>query len=152
MVLAPWLKWPRARMITGPIEVAALVADPARATMLSALLDGRAMTASELALTADHAPDRQPHLGKLTKAGLLSFDRNGRHRYFQLASPTVSEMIEGIVAVALAKRPRFQPLSRQARAVGAARTCYNHLAGRLGDDLRSDSCCAHPSSLPFSRS
>jgi hypothetical protein len=62
-------------------------------------------------------------------------DRNGRHRYFQLASPNVMEMIEGIVAVALEKRPRFRPLSPQARAVSAARICYDHLAGRLSVDL-----------------
>jgi DNA-binding transcriptional ArsR family regulator len=59
--------------------------------MLSALLDGRAMTASELALTARITRQTaSTHLGKLTKAGLLSLDRNGRHRYFQLASPTVA--------------------------------------------------------------
>lgn len=113
-----------------------MVGDPARAAMLSALLDGRAMTASELALAARITPQTaSTHLGKLTKAGLLSVDRNGRHRYFRLASPKVVEMIEGIVAVALEKRPRFGPLSPQARAVSAARICYDHLAGRLSVDL-----------------
>jgi DNA-binding transcriptional ArsR family regulator len=125
-------------MIKGPIiaEIATLVGDPARATMVSALLDGRALTASELAGTARITPQTaSTHLGKLTKAGLLSVDRDGRHRYFRLASPTVAEMIEGIVAVALEKRPKFRPVSRQARAVSAARICYDHLAGRLSVDL-----------------
>ena len=125
-------------MITGPIiaEIAALVGDPARATMVSALLDGRALAASELAVAARITPQTaSTHLGKLTKAGLLSVVRNGRHRYFRLASPTVADMIEGIVAVALEKRPRYRPLSQQARALSAARICYDHLAGRLSVDL-----------------
>lgn len=125
-------------MIAGAIiaEVATLVGDPARATMVSALLDGRALTASELALAARITPQTaSAHLGKLTKAGLLSVERNGRHHYFRLASPKVAEMIEGIVSVALENRPRFRPLSRQAHAVSAARICYDHLAGRLSVDL-----------------
>ncbi len=125
-------------MITGPIiaETAALVGDPARATMMSALLDGRALTASELALAARITPPTaSAHLAKLTAAGLLSVARSGRHRYFRLASPKVVEMIEGIVAVALEKRPRYPPLSDEARALNAARICYDHLAGRLSVDL-----------------
>ena len=125
-------------MITGHIiaESAALIADPARATMLSALLDGRALTADELALAARITPQTaSTHLAKLTEAGLLSVVRNGRHRYFRLASPTVADMIDGIVAVTLQKRPRYRPLSRQARALSAARICYDHLAGRLSVDL-----------------
>jgi DNA-binding transcriptional ArsR family regulator len=125
-------------MITGPIiaEIAALVGDPARATMVSALLDGRTLTASELASAARITPQTaSTHLAKLTEAGVLSVVRNGRHRYFRLASPTVADMIDGIVAVALEKRPRYRPLSRQARALSAARICYDHLAGRLSVDL-----------------
>jgi len=125
-------------MITGPIiaEVAALVGDPARATIVAALLDGRALTASELAFAARITPQTaSTHLAKLTEAGLLSVARDGRHRHFRLASPTVADMIDGIVAVALQKRPRYRPLSRQARALSAARICYDHLAGRLSVDL-----------------
>jgi len=104
--------------------------------MVSALLDGRALTASELALAAHIRPQTaSTHLAKLTEAGLLSMVRSGRHRHFRLASPTVVDMIDGIVAVALAKRPRYRPLSRQARALSAARICYDHLAGRLSVDL-----------------
>lgn len=125
-------------MITGPIiaEVAALVGDPARATMVWALLDGRALTASELASAAGITPQTaSTHLARMTEAGLLSVVRGGRHRYFRLASPAVAGMIDGIVAVALEKRPHYPPLSRQARALGAARICYDHLAGRLSVDL-----------------
>jgi DNA-binding transcriptional ArsR family regulator len=138
MVLARARNCHREGMIKGAIiaEVAALVGDPARATMLSALVDGRAMSANELALAARITPQTaSTHLGRLTKAGLLAVDRNGRHRYFQLATPKVAEMIEGIVAVALENRPRFSPVSPQARAVDAARICYDHLAGRLSVDL-----------------
>src|ERR1700720_1647149 len=132
-------------MITGPLiaEIAALVGEPARATMLSALLDGRALTASELAFAARVTPQTaSTHLAKLTEAGLLSPIRDGRHRYFRLASPKVVEMLDGIVAVALENRPRYRPVSRQARELCAARICYDHLAGRLSVDL-TDFLTAH---------
>jgi DNA-binding transcriptional ArsR family regulator len=125
-------------MITGPLiaEIAALVGEPARATMLSALLDGRALTATELAFAARVTPQTaSTHFAKLTEAGLLSPIKDGRHRYFRLASPKVVEMLDGIVAVALENRPRYRPLSRQARELSAARICYDHLAGRLSVDL-----------------
>jgi len=125
-------------MITGPIltEIAALVGDPARATIVSALLDGRALTASELAGAARVRPQTaSTHLAKLTRAGLLSMVREGRHRYFRLASPAVADMIDGIAAVALQKRPRYRPLSAHSRALSEARICYDHLAGRLSVDL-----------------
>ena len=111
--------------------------------MLSALLDGRALTAGELAFAARVTPQTaSSHLAKLTGAGLVSPTRNGRHRYFRLASPQVVEMLDGIVAVALENRPRSRPLSRQARELSAARICYDHLAGRLSVDL-TDSFIAH---------
>jgi len=92
--------------------------------MLSALLDGRALTASELAFAARVTPQTaSTHLAKLTEAGL------------RLASPKVVEMLDGIVAVALEARPRYHPLSRQARELSAARICYDHLAGRLSVHL-----------------
>jgi DNA-binding transcriptional ArsR family regulator len=96
----------------------------------------RALTASELAVAARITPQTaSTHLAKLTEAGLLSMARHGRHRYFRFASPRVTDMIDGIVAVALEKRLRYRPLSRQARALNAARICYDHLAGRLSVDL-----------------
>jgi DNA-binding transcriptional ArsR family regulator len=125
-------------MITGPLiaEIAGLVGEPARATMLSALLDGRALTATELAYAARVTPQTaSTHLAKLTEAGLLAPVRDGRYRYFRLASPKVVEMLDGIMAVALENRPRYRPLSRQAQELSEARICYDHLAGRLSVDL-----------------
>jgi DNA-binding transcriptional ArsR family regulator len=125
-------------MITGYLiaEIAALVGEPARATMLSALLDGRALTATELAFAARVTPQTaSTHLARLTEAGLLAAVRDGRHRYFRLASAKVVDMLDGIVTVALENRPRFRPLSRAARELSAARVCYDHLAGRLSVDL-----------------
>src|SRR5207248_11696150 len=101
-------------MITGPIiaEIGALVGDPARATMVSALLDGRALTASELAAAARITPQTaSTHLAKLTQAGLPAVVRNGRHRHFRLASPTVSHTTDGYASVAVQTRPRYRPLS-----------------------------------------
>jgi DNA-binding transcriptional ArsR family regulator len=125
-------------MITGPLiaEIAGLVGEPARATMLSALLDGRALTATELAYAARITPQTaSTHLAKLTEAGLLAPVPDGRYRYFRLASPKVAQMIDGIMAVALEHRPRYRPLSRQAQELQDARVCYDHLAGRLSVDL-----------------
>src|SRR5438552_17626013 len=102
-------------MITAPIiaEIAALVGDPARATMMAALLDGRALTASELAFAARITPQTaSAHLAKLTEAGVVSVVRIGRHRYFRLVSPLVVDSIDGIVGVALGKGPGYHPLSR----------------------------------------
>jgi DNA-binding transcriptional ArsR family regulator len=125
-------------MITGPLiaEIAGLIGEPARATMLSALLDGRALTATELAYAARVTPQTaSSHLAKLTDAGLLAPVRDGRYRYFRLASPKIAQMLDGIMAVALEHRPRYRPLSRQAQELQDARVCYDHLAGRLSVDL-----------------
>jgi DNA-binding transcriptional ArsR family regulator len=122
-------------MISGAMiaEIAALAGDPARANILTALLDGRAMTATELAYAARVTPQTtSAHLGKLTGAGLITATPSGRHRYFRLASPKVAQMLESIVAVAGDNRPRFRPMSRQAVALQTARMCYDHIAGQLG--------------------
>ncbi|HTW51327.1 MAG TPA: winged helix-turn-helix domain-containing protein [Stellaceae bacterium] len=114
-------------------EIAALAGDPARANILTALLDGRAMTATELAYAARVTPQTtSAHLGKLTEAGLITATPQGRHRYFRLASPKVAQMLESIVAVAGDNRPRFRPMSRQAAELRDARMCYDHVAGLLG--------------------
>ena len=114
-------------------EIAALAGDPARANILTALLDGRAMTATELAYAARVTPQTtSAHLAKLVDAGLITATPSGRHRYFRLASPKVAQMLESIVAVAGDNRPRVRPLSRLATQLRAARVCYDHLAGQLG--------------------
>ncbi len=125
-------------MITGPLiaEIAGLVGEPARANMLTALLDGRALSAGELAYAARvTAQTASAHLGKLAETGLITPFKNGRYRYFRLASPKVALMLEGIMAVAIDNKPRYRPLSRQARELRSARVCYDHLAGRLSVDL-----------------
>jgi DNA-binding transcriptional ArsR family regulator len=125
-------------MNTGPLiaEIAALVGDPARATILTALLDGRALTAAQLAYAARVTPQTaSTHLAKLTEAGLLTAQREGRHRYFRLASPKIFEMLDAIMTVAVENRPRLRPLSEQDHALSEARICYNHMAGRLSVEL-----------------
>jgi DNA-binding transcriptional ArsR family regulator len=116
------------------VEVAALVGDTARATMLAALMGGQALTASELASLAHVSrPTASGHLGKLTAARLLSVTQKRRNRYYRIASPLVANMLESIKAVAaLETPPRYQPRSAQDDALRFARTCYDHLAGRLG--------------------
>ncbi len=121
-------------MQTGPhiAHVAALVGDPARANILTALMDGRAFTATELAYFAGVTPQTaSSHLGKLADASLIAMKRQGRHRYYRLASPLVGRMLEGIMAVAEAGSARYQPHWRGGDALRTARTCYDHLAGRL---------------------
>ena len=117
-------------------EVAALVGDPARATMLCALLGGRALTATELAHAAGVSPQTTSgHLGKLHTARLLVLVKQGRHRYYRLAGPQVGQMLEGIMNVALQGPPRYQPKTRLDDAMRHARTCYDHFAGTLGVGL-----------------
>jgi DNA-binding transcriptional ArsR family regulator len=72
------------------------------------------------------------HLGKLTEAGLISVQKQGRHCYFRLASPLIGRMLDGIMAVAAQGPPRYRPRWRGDEALRTARTCYDHLAGRLG--------------------
>jgi DNA-binding transcriptional ArsR family regulator len=122
-------------------EVAALIGDPARANILSALLDGRALTASELAYFARVSPQTTSgHLAKLTDGKLLSMMRQGRFRYYRLATPLVGQMLEGIMAVAAVGPKRHRPVSKFDEALRKARTCYDHFAGQLGVGL-ADALC-----------
>jgi len=117
-------------------EVAALVGDPARANILCALLGGRALTATELAYAAGVTPQTTSgHLAKLAGARLLVPMKQGRHRYYRLAGPHVGQMLEGIMNVAIAGPPRFQPKSPADDKLRHARTCYDHIAGVLGVGL-----------------
>jgi DNA-binding transcriptional ArsR family regulator len=116
-------------------EVAAVVGDPGRAGMLHALMDGRALTASELARVASITPQTASgHLTRMTAIGLLSVEKQGRHRYHRLATPAVAHMLESIMQVASALQPPRKRLATGPRdaALRTARTCYDHLAGRLG--------------------
>jgi DNA-binding transcriptional ArsR family regulator len=117
-------------------QTASLVGDPARANMLVALMDGRALTAGELARAAGvTAQTASGHLARLTGAGLLALERQGRHHYHRLASAEIARMLESIMSVAAAtagavRRPVV--VGPRDAALRAARTCYDHLAGRLG--------------------
>jgi DNA-binding transcriptional ArsR family regulator len=122
--------------------VAALIGDQARANILVALLDGRALTASELAYAAHITPQTASgHLKKLSAARMIVPVQQGRHRYFHLAGPQVARMIESITTVAAAAPPRLRPI-RISDAMREARMCYDHIAGRLGIVL-ADSLLAH---------
>ena len=116
------------------VEVAALVGDTARATMLAALMGGQSLTGSELATLAHISrPTASEHLAKLVDARLLAVTRRRRFAYYRIASPLVASMLESIKAVAAIEvPPRYQPRSARDDALRFARTCYNHLAGRLG--------------------
>jgi DNA-binding transcriptional ArsR family regulator len=116
------------------VEVAALVGDTARATMLAALMGGQALTGSELAALARVTrPTASEHLTKLVNARLLAATKKRRNRYYRIASPLVAKMLESIQAVAAIETPpRHPPRSAQDDALRFARTCYDHLAGRLG--------------------
>jgi len=115
------------------------VGDPARANMLAALMDGRALTAAELARAAGITPQTASgHLARLTEAGLLAMTQQGRHRYHRLASPSVAQMLESIMSVAAERDVAPGSGPRKTIVVGPrdaalrrARTCYDHLAGRL---------------------
>ena len=122
-------------MKDGPViaSIAALLGDPARANMLVALMDGRALTVSELAGTAGVAlPTASGHLAKLDAAGLLEAEKQGRHRYFRLSGPDVAQALEVLMGLAQrtgAVRVRTGPRDE---ALREARVCYDHLAGARG--------------------
>lgn len=114
-------------------RIAALVGEPARAGMLLALMDGRSLTARELAASARVTPaTASRHLALLVDGGLLRVNRQGRHRYHQLASAEVARVLEGILQLAAAQTAAPAPVTgpRDA-ALRFARTCYDHLAGQL---------------------
>ncbi|HET8729325.1 MAG TPA: helix-turn-helix transcriptional regulator [Alphaproteobacteria bacterium] len=125
-------------MKEGPViaAVAALLGDPARANMLTALMDGRALTVSELAQAAGITiQTASGHLSKLDAARLLVAEKQGRHRYFRLSGPDVAQVLEGLMDLAQrtgAVRVRTGP--RDA-ALRTARICYDHLAGERGVQL-----------------
>ena len=115
--------------------IGALVGDPARASMLVALMDGRALTATELAGVAGVTPQTaSSHLAQLVAGELLAVERQGRHRYHRLATPAIAQMVEGMMAVAATPPTGLRTASRTGPrdlAMRQARTCYDHLAGRV---------------------
>ncbi len=112
--------------------IAALIGNPANANMLLALVAGPALTATELANEAGVTlPTVSGHLARLHEAGLVSVERQGRHRYFRLADPDVVALLEALLPVAARAghlRTRTGPRDPELRR---ARSCYDHLAGDL---------------------
>ncbi|MEU3274706.1 winged helix-turn-helix domain-containing protein [Saccharomonospora sp. NPDC006951] len=119
----------------GLAGLASLIADPTRAAFCLALLDGRAWTVTELAAQAGVAASTaSEHLSRLVDGGLLIERRQGRHRYLQLAGPHVADLLEGLAAhvdPVAEPRPTLRG-SRVSAALALGRTCYDHLAGRIG--------------------
>jgi len=115
----------------GVAAVGALMGDPARASILCALLDGRARTPTELSYVAGvSAQTTSAHLAKLSDGRLVSMEKHGRHRYYRLASPAVARAVEALMVVSAGRRER-RPGPRD-DALREARLCYDHIAGRLG--------------------
>jgi DNA-binding transcriptional ArsR family regulator len=131
-------------MKSGPdiAMIAALVGDPARANMLMALLNGRALTASELAQEAGITPQTaSSHLAKLETGGLVEPEKQGRHRYYRLRDPEIAGVLEGLAGLAARAGHMRVRTGPKDPALRRARICYDHLAGDLGvqmlDSMRS---------------
>jgi DNA-binding transcriptional ArsR family regulator len=122
--------------VDGEVDVAAvagLIGEPARAKVLVALADGRALAASTLAAEASVAASTiSEHLARLVDGGLVAVEPSGRHRYYRLASPGVADVLEALARLAPAAPVRSLRQATRARAIRSARICYDHLAGRLG--------------------
>lgn len=116
-------------------RIAALVADPARSVMLIALMDGRALTATELAgLGGITKQTASSHLAKLVDGEVLSVEAQGRHRYFRLAGPHVAGLIEALMVFSSDAAPPLRTGPRDP-ALRRSRVCYDHLAGEMGVQL-----------------
>lgn len=111
-------------------DIAAAIGEPARARMLYSLLDGRARTATELAILAEVSPSTATaHLQRLREKRLTKVHAQGKHRYFALENPDVARALEALSVLAGPRKP-FVP--NTPNALRAARTCYDHIAGTLG--------------------
>jgi DNA-binding transcriptional ArsR family regulator len=116
-------------------RLAALIGEPARAAMLLELMDGRSLTANELATAGSITPQTASrHLAQMVEAGLMCVEQRGRHRYHRLASSDVAKTLEGLMQMAAGAAPpkrQVQPGPKD-EAMRTARMCYDHIAGRLG--------------------
>jgi len=114
------------------VDVAAMIGEPARAKMLWNLLDGRAYTASELAMAADiSGTSASNHLAKLLDADLLKVERQGRHRYFSFSKPEIAYVVESLASLSGHSSKKIE---RETAVTGIkyCRSCYDHLAGHVG--------------------
>ena len=114
-------------------RIAFLIGDPARANMLTALMSGKALTASELAEEAGVTlQTASSHLSKLVEGGLVRPRRQGRHKYFSLANDDVARVLEGLMGLAAGSGHLRSRTGPKDPALRKARICYNHLAGNMG--------------------
>jgi len=117
-------------------RVAALIGDPARANMLTALMSGKAVTATELAEEAGVTlQTASAHLSKLDQGGLLRLRKQGRHKYFSLANDDIARVLEGLMGLAARSGHLRSRTGPKDPALRKARVCYNHLAGDMGVQL-----------------
>lgn len=120
----------------GDVDVAAaaaLLAEPARTALVQAVIEDGPLPASELAARAGIAPSTaSEHLARLVDGGFLTTTKNGRHRYYRLGDPAVANAIEALAVVAPQPEPRSLREATRGELLREARTCYDHLAGRLG--------------------
>lgn len=133
--------------------VAALIGDPARSRMLLALLGGRALPAGELADAAGVTPQTaSAHLNKLRAGGLLALEAQGRHRYYRLTGGGAARLLEELTGFAAGGEPPnlTRPALEDEDPLRFARTCYDHLAGRVGVAL-SDALVASGALVPAGR-
>jgi len=114
-------------------RLARVLTDPGRAAMLQALMDGQSYPATDLARIAHVTPQTaSSHLRRLLDAELVTMEPWGRHRYYRIANERVASMLESFAVAAPGRAPRNVVESEQTKALRHARTCYDHLAGRLG--------------------
>ena len=117
-------------------RIAALIGDPARANMLTALMGGKALTATELAAEANITPQTaSAHLKKMTEAIILRQRKQGRHRYYAISDEYVADVIAGLMGLAEKAGMTRTRTGPKDQALRTARSCYNHLAGDMGVQL-----------------
>jgi DNA-binding transcriptional ArsR family regulator len=137
--------------------IGALLSEPARALILLALNDGRALPASMLASEAGVSPSTaSEHLRRLVGGGLITVTTHGRYRYYRLAGPQVADLIEAVARLAPARQVRSLREGTKAHAIRLARNCYDHIGGRLGVALtaafrREGYLTGHDGSVDFDR-
>ena len=116
--------------------IAKLIAEPTRAIILDCLMNNQALPASELAYMAKVShPTISSHLSKLVEGNLLTVEQHGRHRYYRLANQEVAEVLEKLGTIAPTVQVRSLKQSSQLKQIRYARTCYDHLAGKLGVEI-----------------
>ena len=114
------------------IKIASLIGDPVRAVIMWTLLDGKAFTATELGITVSTSPQNiSMHLAKLLDAGLLSVEKQGRHKYYRFSNKEVAYAIEAMASLIPPVSPQKKN-SEKHSPIKHCRTCYDHLAGKIG--------------------